>query len=172
MFEIIVACTETGGIGKDGKIPWHIPDDLKHFSETTSNGIVIMGRKTWDSLPIKPLPNRVNIVISRNPQTDAHYTCKNLDEALQLAKTVKGMKKVFVIGGENLYREALRHHDCACVHVTKIFNTVYCDTYFPIELLNQLYRRSYSGFAKFHEPYMYCMYQYVPINPHTSHEMP
>ena len=55
-----------GGIGKDGKLPWHISEDLKNFKKITSNHPVIMGRKTWDSLPIKPLPNRRNIILSNS----------------------------------------------------------------------------------------------------------
>ena len=57
-----------GGIGKNGQLPWYIPEDLKNFKKITLDSTIIMGRKTWDSLPFKPLPNRRNIVISRNPE--------------------------------------------------------------------------------------------------------
>ena len=63
---LIWAQDKNGGIGKDGKLPWHISEDLKNFKKITSNHPVIMGRKTWDSLPIKPLPNRRNIILSNS----------------------------------------------------------------------------------------------------------
>ena len=66
MINIIVAMTKDQGIGYNNKLPWYIPDDLKRFKKLTSNSVIVMGRKTWDSLPIKPLPNRINYVLSKN----------------------------------------------------------------------------------------------------------
>ncbi|MCL5746674.1 MAG: dihydrofolate reductase [Patescibacteria group bacterium] len=65
---IIAAIDEKRGIGKNGKLPWNIPEDLKRFREVTNGHPIIMGRKTWDSLPVRPLPNRYNVVITRNPE--------------------------------------------------------------------------------------------------------
>ena len=73
---LILACDLKGGIGYQNKLPWHIPLDLSRFKSLTKNGVVVMGRKTWESLPKKPLPNRVNVVISN--------TLKDLDNAIVL----------------------------------------------------------------------------------------
>ena len=74
MISAIVAVDENWGIGYDGKLLEKIPEDLKHFKELTNNNVVVMGRKTWNSLPTNPLPNRTNIVITRNP---VHFTTIN-----------------------------------------------------------------------------------------------
>ena len=84
-FEIIIALNEKNGIGLNNQIPWKCPEDLKFFKEMTNNNIVIMGRKTWESLPNKPLKNRINIVLSRNkienlPENTYHFD--NLEKAL------------------------------------------------------------------------------------------
>lgn len=98
----------------NGKLPWSCNEDLQHFKEETKGSIVIMGRCTWESLPIKPLPNRLNIVITTNKQ----YNCSpalrvsSLDDAVLLAKWLakeKGIEKIFIIGGAQVYEEALKH---------------------------------------------------------------
>ena len=76
---LIWAQDENGGIGQDGKLPWHISEDLKNFKALTLNSTIIMGRKTWDSLPIKPLPNRKNIILSRT-KSCLLYTSDAADE--------------------------------------------------------------------------------------------
>jgi len=98
---LILAMAGNGVIGKDGKIPWHISDDLKRFKALTLGQTVVMGRKTWDSLPRKPLPGRDNIVLTRDAgwQAEGAITVHTLDEAL------KG--DVMVIGGAEIYRAAL-----------------------------------------------------------------
>ena len=70
---LIWAQDENGGIGQNGKLPWHISEDLKNFKSLTLNSTIIMGRKTWDSLPIKPLPNRKNIILSRNLTSSLYF---------------------------------------------------------------------------------------------------
>jgi dihydrofolate reductase len=102
---LILARAENGVIGKDGGIPWHISDDLKRFKALTMGGIVVMGRKTWDSLPKKPLPGRRNIVVTRDAawRADGAETM-TLEQALALPD-------VFVIGGAEIYRGALGHAD-------------------------------------------------------------
>ena len=105
---LIWAQARGGVIGKDGAMPWHLPEDLAHFKRTTLSHPVIMGRKTWDSLPprIRPLPGRVNIVITR--QADWHQTgalrTSDLRDALQKCK---GVAQVWVIGGAQIYAQAL-----------------------------------------------------------------
>jgi dihydrofolate reductase len=107
---IIVAVADNNVIGADNKMLWHIPEDFKHFKAVTMGKPCIMGRKTFDSIVAslgKPLPGRVNIVISRsNPQYSGALTCKDLNEALeQAAKT--GTDEIMVIGGAQIYAQAL-----------------------------------------------------------------
>jgi dihydrofolate reductase len=110
---LILAAAENGVIGKDGAIPWRIPEDLKRFKTLTMGKAVIMGRKTWDSLPKKPLPDRLNIVVSRNPEAMPHtggaIRTGSLDAAIQIAKVLK--KDVMVIGGAEIYELALPFAD-------------------------------------------------------------
>ena len=102
---LILARAENGVIGKDGAIPWHISDDLKRFKTLTFGGTVVMGRKTWDSLPRKPLPGRRNIVVTRDPAWKAEGA-----ETLSMEQ-VLALPDVFVIGGAEIYRAALAKTD-------------------------------------------------------------
>jgi dihydrofolate reductase len=101
----IVAIARNNAIGKDGKLPWHYPADLKHFKETTTGQAVVMGMNTWRSIG-KPLPNRLNIVLSRSAQIDKAENLiflRSETEALDLAKFLKC--DLFVIGGSKTYAE-------------------------------------------------------------------
>jgi dihydrofolate reductase len=104
---LIYARAANGVIGKDGVMPWHLPEDLAHFKQLTSGCPVIMGRKTWDSLPIKfrPLPGRANIVITRNDewQAEGAQRAASLEEALQQAMPAP---EIWVIGGAQIYAQA------------------------------------------------------------------
>ena len=113
---LIVARARNGVIGNRGAMPWHLPEDLAHFKRTTLGHCVVMGRKTWDSIG-RPLPGRRNIVVTRNPQWQAAgvEAASSLDAALALCDT----GDVFVIGGAELYAEALRRH-VASIHLTEI----------------------------------------------------
>ena len=105
---LIFARAANGVIGKEGGLPWHLPEDLAHFKRVTSGHPVIMGRKTWDSLPprFRPLPGRMNIVVTRQPgwRADGAMPAASLDEALLL---VPANADAWVIGGAEIYREAL-----------------------------------------------------------------
>lgn len=101
----IVAVARNNAIGKDGKLPWHYAADLKHFKETTTGQAVVMGMNTWRSIG-KPLPNRLNIVLSRSAQIDKAENLiflRSETEALDLAKFLKC--DLFVIGGSKTYAE-------------------------------------------------------------------
>ncbi len=104
MITLVVAAADNGAIGRDGAIPWRLPEDMKRFKALTLGHTVVMGRKTWDSLPAKnrPLPGRRNIVVTRDPRWgDAGADAMALEQALAIAEDV------FVIGGAEIYRAAL-----------------------------------------------------------------
>jgi len=102
---ILVAVSPEGIIGKNNSIPWHYSADLKRFKRLTTGNTVIMGRKTWESLPIKPLPNRRNIVITRSSIEEIDCF-RSIDDALQ---TCDG--DVWFIGGAGIYEEAMKKAD-------------------------------------------------------------
>ena len=99
---LIWAQDKNGGIGVNGKLPWHISEDLKNFKKLTLNSTIIMGRKTWDSLPVKPLPKRNNIVLSSTKQAGV-LTYDSLDNCLNELKK-QHLQKIFVIGGRSIYK--------------------------------------------------------------------
>src|SRR3989344_2476082 len=104
MITIIAAIAENGVIGNKGKIPWHFSEDFKHFKRTTENNVVVMGRKTYESLPEKfrPLPNRVNVVVSSSMAgQEGIEVARSYEEAIEKAK--KHNKEIFIIGGSSLF---------------------------------------------------------------------
>jgi dihydrofolate reductase len=106
MITLILAVADNGVIGRNGAIPWRISDDLKRFKQLTLGKPVVMGRKTWDSLPKKPLPERTNIVVTRQPgwKGEGAIAASSLDDALAQAAQAA---EVMVIGGAEIYRAAL-----------------------------------------------------------------
>ena len=123
---IIVAYTNNLLIGKDNSIPWHISDDLKRFKKLTTGNVIIMGRKTFESLGSKPLPNRTNIVISSKLNTsNSVKVYKNLIEAINDHKN----EKIFLIGGYSIYKEGLNF--ASHLEITEIDISLEGDTYFP-----------------------------------------
>lgn len=125
------------GIARDGDMPWHLPGDLKFFAKLTSgsgDNVVIMGRKTWDTIPkrYRPLPRRRNIVISRQPglMVEGAECATSLDLALEMASSSTG--SVFVIGGAQIYALALEHPSCGSVYVTEINHDFGCQVFFPL----------------------------------------
>jgi dihydrofolate reductase len=124
---LIVAMSENRVIGRAGGLPWHLPDDLKHFKRLTLERTVIMGRKTFESIG-RPLPQRRNVVITRNRGWSAEgvEVAHSLPEAL--ARTAWG-DEIFVIGGEQVYRDALPLADR--IYLTLVHAAVEGDAYFP-----------------------------------------
>jgi dihydrofolate reductase len=101
---LVVAIADNGVIGKDGAIPWHISEDMKRFKALTLGHTVVMGRKTWDSLPKKPLPGRINVVVTR--QTD--WQAQGAITASSLGQATSGTSgTVMVIGGQEIYERAM-----------------------------------------------------------------
>lgn len=125
---LIVAVDKNNGIGKQGKLPWHVPEDLKYFKRQTLGATVIMGRVTYDSIG-SLLPKRENIVISRHGRIASRVpTVTSLAQAFERAK-INGTSRVFVIGGKQIYEQALPL--CNTIMMTRIPGDHDCDTFFP-----------------------------------------
>lgn len=135
---IIVAIDENRAIGKGNKLLWHIPEDLKHFNAVTRGHPIIMGRKTWESLPNKPLKDRYNIVITR----DLGFKIKDLrkedglvvdsfDEAFKQAQGKPGSEEVFVVGGGQIYQQAMGKNLVDRLYLTIVEGEHEADTFFP-----------------------------------------
>lgn len=138
---LVVAVDQNFGIGKDGKLPWHFKKELQYFKDLTTStedpsniNVVIMGRRTWESLPsaFRPLPGRKNLVLTKQH----HYEvaggaeiCDSLEEALSTID--ENTETVFIIGGANLFEQILHHPDLAGIYLTLINHKYDCDTYLP-----------------------------------------
>ena len=125
---LVLARAANGVIGSKGGLPWRLPEDMRHFKEVTMGKPVVMGRKTWESLPKKPLPGRVNIVITRNSDFKAEgaQAVTSLDAALKAAGDAP---EIMIIGGAEIYKMALsRAH---CIELTEVDATPEGDTHFP-----------------------------------------
>jgi len=125
---MVVAVGDNGAIGKDGKVPWRIPEDLKHFKSVTMGHAIIMGRKTWDEVG-KPLPGRRNLVVTRNVGLvlEGAEVFTTLESAIAAARTTDS--EPFVIGGSVLYALALPL--ATRIHLTEVHRSVDADTFFP-----------------------------------------
>src|ERR1700712_3211251 len=118
---LVWAQTSTGVIGEAGSMPWHLPEDMKHFSRLTTGHPVIMGRKTWESFPDKyrPLPGRTNIVITRHegwagtPEAEGAVAVRSLDDALLESQFAPGQEMVWIIGGGEIFTQSLDLADVA-----------------------------------------------------------
>lgn len=131
MISAIVAVDNNWGIGYNGDLLEHIPADLKYFKSLTTNHIVVMGRKTWDSLPYKPLKDRINIVITHSQRhIDKGTAFISFGEAISRITKIPKEEELFIIGGGSIYKDFLPY--CDRVYVTKIYtNHNDIDTYFP-----------------------------------------
>jgi dihydrofolate reductase len=131
---LIVAVDNENGIGKNNDLMWHLPDDMRFFKEKTTGHVVVMGRKNWDSIPAKfrPLPNRENAVLTRN-LTFSESGCKvfnSLEECFFAYSTVSD-KKVFIIGGGEVYKLALESGYVTEMFITHVHKSFGADTFFP-----------------------------------------
>ncbi len=128
---IIAAVSENGVIGKDGDIPWHYSEDMKHFKEKTMDHPVVMGSSTYRSLPedFKPLPGRKNIVLTRSgiDADESVSVANSLEEAWEIAK--EHDEKAFIIGGSTIYEQTLEEADKLVL--TRIHEEYEGDTFFP-----------------------------------------
>jgi dihydrofolate reductase len=128
MISIIVAVSEDWGIGKDNDLLWHISEDLKRFKRLTSGNTVIMGKRTWESLPRRPLPGRKNIVLT----DDKTETIENAVTAYSIEDSLSKCEKneeIFVIGGGSIYRQFMPLADR--LYITHVHKKAPADIYFP-----------------------------------------
>lgn len=131
---IIVAVAENWAIGKDNDLLWHIPNDFKWFKQHTTGHPVIMGKKTWLSLPRRPLPNRVNIIISDNPADcfDGCFTVGSIDSAIE---AMDSTLENFIIGGGSIYRQFLPM--AQKLYLTRVHASYEADIFFPEVNMNE-----------------------------------
>lgn len=134
----IVATDINGCIGKAGQMPWHVPADLKRFKELTKGGVVIMGRKTFESLGSRPLPDRVNIVVSKTKRwysdgyDDVHVK-STINEALDVARNtsyLQGVDTIWIIGGGEIYYQTMPYVD-VIEHTVINTEVMDGDTFYP-----------------------------------------
>ncbi len=126
---IIVAIAQNGAIGKDNDLLWHLSGDLKRFKQLTTGHPVVMGRKTWDSLPKRPLPKRQNIVMTNNPDfaADGATVVHSVNDLFNVLKDCDD--EVFVMGGAAIYKALLPF--CRRLYITRVYRDYEADVYFP-----------------------------------------
>ena len=178
-FDIIVAVDNKFGIGLNQSIPWHIKEDIIYFRNKTTytelpnnTNVVIMGRKTWETLPNKILNNRINIVVTHQDITfDGIIFVKSFDEALNVSYKLNNIENIFVIGGAQIYNEALHHPNLRYVYMTKINHDYECDINITFdekiyETLNETIFNSDSN----NENKVIFFMKYQKIKNHSEHQ--
>jgi dihydrofolate reductase len=168
---LIAAVDNKWGLGKNNDLAWHLPPDMKHFKELTTKtyfkdklNAVIMGRKTWESIPQKyrPLPGRKNIILSKTlsqaPESTELY--QSLEEAVKALNTQDDVEKIFIIGGSKLYNQALQDLIPDKLYITFLYKDFDCDVFLEeppeqYKLIDQTRRQIYNEveyqFAEFHK---------------------
>lgn len=149
-FCVIAAITEDGLLGSRGEIPWRHPEDIHFFKTMTQGSVVIMGRRTWDSLPKKPLPDRVNVIVTSDENLLFYYgdhednvvASSSFGDAVEEAQYMASREDlpIFAIGGAQVYEQALLHRDAAVLYLTVVPDTYppsTDDVHFPLALLRQ-----------------------------------
>jgi dihydrofolate reductase len=159
MISIIVAVSEDWGIGKDNELLWHISEDLKRFKRLTSGNTVIMGKKTWESLPRRPLPGRKNIVLTDDPQEiiDGSVTAYSIKDALD--KCEKN-EEIFIIGGGSIYRQFMPVADR--LYITHVHKKAPADIYFPeinLSIWEVVEKEEFRASENNSIPYTYTVYE-------------
>lgn len=134
MVSMIAAVSKNGVIGSCGDIPWDIPADRAYFRKITAGGVVIMGRRTYESIG-KPLPDRYNIIVSKNARFSGEMMCTagSLEEALELAQSYtekhENISGIFLCGGERIYAEGMKY--AQRIYLTKLYDEYEGDRFFP-----------------------------------------
>lgn len=129
MISIIVAISDDWGIGRNNDLLWHISEDLKRFKRLTTEKTVVMGKKTWESLPKRPLPGRRNIVLTdvQGEVIEGAVTVYSIDEAVRYCESEE---EAFIIGGGSIYRQFMPLSDR--LYITHVHKNAQADTYFPV----------------------------------------
>lgn len=154
---IVAATTRTLGIGKSGALPWRLKKEMAYFARvtkriiptsevSTTKNAVIMGRKTWESIPprFQPLPGRINVVVSRGEGTGVGAIwAKSLDDALKALDGDAEVGKIFIIGGAQLYEAAMAHPRTRNILLTSVHKEFEVDTFFPVDMKDEA-----SGWVK------------------------
>ena len=144
MIRAILACDENWGIGKSGALPWpHNPADLKWFKASTLNHTIVMGKATWDSLPVKPLPNRVNVVVSSSDIL-AKVDVVSISDLRRRMSSMDTDQDVWIIGGARLIEGMMDYIDE--FHLSQIKGNYNCDTFLPSTLIQENYSLTSSQF--------------------------
>lgn len=144
ILSLIAAVAANGAIGKGGVMPWHLPGDLRYFKKITMGKPVIMGQKTWESLRRRPLPGRVNIILTRQKSfsPEGGYVAHSLAEAVRFAEKQahsKAVDEIFIIGGGDVFKQALPWVDR--IYLTEIQADIEGDTFFKPSLPCSLWRK-------------------------------
>ncbi|KAI9124093.1 hypothetical protein K1719_005393 [Acacia pycnantha] len=186
-YQVVVAATRDLGIGKDGKLPWRLSCDLKFFKEITMatsdpgrRNAVLMGRKTWESIPLRnrPLPGRLNVVLTRSGRFDIATTenvviCGSMSSASELLAASPyclSIEKIFVIGGGQVFREALNAPRCEAIHITEIETSIECDTFMP-PIDSSVFRPWYSSFPMVENNIRYSFTTYVRVRSSAANHL-
>jgi dihydrofolate reductase len=159
MISIIVAVSDDWGIGKDNELLWRIPEDLKRFKRLTTGNAIIMGKKTWESLPRRPLPDRKNIVLTDipNEKIEGSITAYSIEDALSKCDR---NKEIFIIGGGSIYRQFMPLADR--LYISHVHKKAPADVYFPEIDLNfwvVVEKEEFPGNGEESIPYTYTIYE-------------
>jgi dihydrofolate reductase len=159
MISIIVAVSEDLGIGKDNELLWHIPEDLKRFKKLTLGKTVVMGKKTWESLPRRPLPGRKNIVITDEPGEcfEGSVAAFSIDDALGKCEKEE---EIFIMGGASIYRQFMPLADR--LYITHVRKKAPADVYFPKidpEIWKIIEKEEFKADDTNKIPYTYTIYE-------------
>jgi dihydrofolate reductase len=157
---IIAAVADNYAIGKSNNLPWRLPADLKHFRKLTTGHAVVMGKRTYESLPNGPLPNRKNIVLTSimsEGVNEKYYEADSLEDALYLCENIK---EVFIMGGATVYRQCIDKVDT--MYITWVHGNFSADTYFPefnFEEWNEVSRTDHDADEQNPYPYSFSEYE-------------
>lgn len=165
IISLIVAVAENNVIGKDNNLPWHLPADMKYFRDTTLGHCVIMGRRNYDSIPLKyrPLDKRTNIIVTRQQdfKADSCIVVHSVEEAISEAKR-ENESEVFIIGGADIYKQTLGIADK--VYYTKIHHSFDGDAFFPVvdgRKWKLASRKEIAADQKNKFPFSICVYEKI-----------
>ncbi|MBG7612703.1 dihydrofolate reductase [Polaribacter sp. BAL334] len=160
MITLIAAIAQNNALGKNNDLIWHLPADLKHFRQLTTGHHIIMGRKTYESIG-KPLPNRTTIIVTRNKEyfQEGCLTASSLEEAIEICKNEK---TVCIVGGEQIYRQALENNVVDFLEITLVHHEFDADAFFPkidITIWEEISREDFKADEKNKYDYSFFKYQ-------------